>query len=375
MNGYKENFTEDGASELHTRSQPRAELGGPVPWSAFESDHSGLAWIPSDATRRASESYSQTLPHFTPGMHSQLSCPAWRPMSISSHKSLDSNGWELDTKDFAEEGGSIGNEDVVQHGFSLGRRPSLELSLSHASQNLDSALKRDSWFGDDHDYGEDGDDDENDDEEVDEDVAGIYKSTGDLSAALVYKSSLERPVISQRIKSVGRMGQNLGLGHILGRSADDASLRPSCLKVPTTCFILDDSSPVQTDITWSRPDNASKFQALLYEVQICDITEPSNIEAEVKQVWRHVGTLRHPVQRVYRTERHLMVGRAARIERSHQDLLYKLRVRAVGQLEVKDESAGGRRLSHELAGDWSLDIFLTWVGWDNQLSSLQNTSL
>ena len=139
-------------------------------------------------------------------------------------------------------------------------------------------------------------------------------------------------------------------------------------------------SPIQTDIKWSPPDNATNFQRLVYELEFCDITEQTQKSEE--HSWCPVASVHHPVVRVYRSESSLLLGKC-RLKRFHHDTMFKLRVRAVGRLVRKTSHAqklmgmiqGGQELSHRLAGEWSTDIFLTWVGWDNQERIEQFTSL
>ncbi|GFR59766.1 hypothetical protein ElyMa_001803500 [Elysia marginata] len=260
------------------------------------------------------------------------------------------------------------SESVVQHGFSFGRR---SFSQDHTS-SLGSGYLRGMWRM--------GSIEDEDDDAGELYVTDIYRSTGDIPGALLYKTETERRAVSQKIGSIGRAGQNISLGHILGKVGDDSLLIPSCLKLIDTSFVLDVTSPTQTDIKWCPASNASQFRQLVYEVEFCDITS-QRCESE-GLAWCFVGRVHHPVIRVYRTDSSLLLGRH-RLKQTGHDTLYKLRVRALGRVMSRTgpvqmwmgRSQSGHELSHSLAGEWSSDIYLTWVGWDNQKYTKQITSL
>ncbi|RUS72830.1 hypothetical protein EGW08_019409 [Elysia chlorotica] len=288
-----------------------------------------------------------------------------------------SHSIDPDTNKFAENktqhhanNGFSESENRIQHGFSFGRR-----SLSENHEKLySSGDLRDSWSGESIE----DEDEEEDKEELK--LTDIYKSTGDIPGALLYKTDTERRAMSKRIGGIGFAGQNLSLGHILGCVGDDSSLIPSRLHVLETCYVLDEVSPVQTDIRWCPPDNVSRFQRLVYEFEFCDITSEALKSEELS--WCPVARVHYPVIRVYRSESSLLLGKR-RLKRAHHDTIYKLRVRAVGHLMGRAGSAlmrigrslSSQELSHEIVGDWSSDVFLSYVGWDNQGRTQQLTSL
>ncbi|KAK7481670.1 hypothetical protein BaRGS_00027043 [Batillaria attramentaria] len=124
---------------------------------------------------------------------------------------------------------------------------------------------------------------------------------------------------------------------------DANELEPQIVKPEKTAFTFGKDTPTQTEIKWSPPDNADKFSALTY-----------NMEVDGGQGWTALNDSRQPLLRVYFTSEKIIVGRYSRAQEV-EPVAVRLHVRATGTVKTQGQE-------ENISGPWSDDIWLTLEG-------------
>ncbi|BFZ19892.1 hypothetical protein BsWGS_22931 [Bradybaena similaris] len=211
-------------------------------------------------------------------------------------------------------------EPVVNGGFSLGKRTSFKPSHSVWCST-----------GNENDIGE------------------VYAmemqdlATGTDGLAV----SAGRQIIAPRINKIGYIAQNLSLDHVSVPQTTHPELRPDAVKMEVTEYIVNDDSPIQIDVKWSKPENADQFKSLAYQIDIKP--EPSS------NTWTTVGCVRFSVFRVYHTTDKLLLGKV-HVSRQSYDLIYALRCRALGEMHENNVSC-------VVESEWSQNVTLVFRGY------------
>nr|KAG5695554.1 hypothetical protein BaRGS_033976 [Batillaria attramentaria] len=107
------------------------------------------------------------------------------------------------------------------------------------------------------------------------------KATWETSVDDIVKEDKKRQLPPARLPSLGSMDGRLpaadnspglpglgSLGHRLGIMVDANELEPQIVKPEKTAFTFGKDTPTQTEIKWSPPDNADKFSALTYNMEV-----------------------------------------------------------------------------------------------------------
>ncbi|CAL1532313.1 unnamed protein product [Lymnaea stagnalis] len=105
----------------------------------------------------------------------------------------------------------------------------------------------------------------------------------------------------------------------LGIHDDKGTSPPSAVVPEKTLYNIWEQTRTQTEVKWTRPDNAGSFDSMAYEIQIND----------GDGTWQNLTENRVPVYRVYFAEGKAIFGRT-RICQQRATAVVRLRVRPIG---------------------------------------------